>query len=72
MGILRIQTEGSFLPHSKVFFAQHCGHGVAVDRAMNWLNIIRQEAILRDKALLEKGRAPEDNFAEARKRGLLE
>jgi len=72
MGILRIDAEGSFRHFRQVFKAQDVGHAVAVDNAIKMLTDFKGEAIKQDLKLREDGHAPDDNFAEAVTRGLLD
>lgn len=71
MGMLMVRTWGSFRMQETIFKAQSCGHAVAVDDAITFLEKFKKEARKQDKQLREEGHAPDDDFAEADKRGLL-
>jgi hypothetical protein len=69
MGIIRIETFGSFPQHEEHFRAQECGHAVAVQRAIDWLRgDMLPDAIKSDKQLRAQGHAPDDDFKEYDKR----
>ena len=73
MGQIRIQVVGSFTPvHDKTFSALKSGHTVAVDDAIRFLERVKKEALANDTSLYEQGHEPEDGFATARGRGLLD
>ena len=72
VGMLRVYTWGSFRRTDKTFEAQKSGHAVAVDDAITFLMQFMPEARAQDLKLRAGGHKPDDDFAEANKRGLLE
>lgn len=71
MGMIRVQTWGSFGQVDKTFKAQTSGHAVAADDALQFLQGVANAAAVKDQKLRTEGHEPDDGFAEAEKRGLL-
>ena len=71
MGKLKIIALGSFRQIDVEYSAVPHGHTVAVDDAIAYLKIYRDEARVQDLRLREKGVYPAEGFDEAYKRGLL-
>lgn len=63
MGMLNIETGGSFPTHRKSFGAMDSGHAHAVAEAIAWLSEeVLPEAIERDHKLHEEGAKPRLGF----------
>lgn len=63
MGVLRIDTGGSFPPRTKVFEANDHGHAHAVAQAIEWLAAeVLPAAIAQDHRLAASGSQPELGF----------
>ena len=72
MGMIGLRVWGSFNSRiNEVISAEKSGHAVAVDDAIKELEKLRESAAEQDRDLRAGGDAPEDNFAEADRRGLL-
>ena len=66
MGVLNIETSGSFPRRSKTFGAIDHGHAHAVADAIRWLSEeVLPEAIERDHRLHEEGAKPTKGFDRA-------
>lgn len=63
MGVIRIETSGSFPGRSKTFSAIEKGHAHAVAEAIAWLSTeVLPEAIERDHRLHDEGAKPTRGF----------
>jgi hypothetical protein len=71
VGIIRIETWGSFPRETEHFHAQRSGHAVAVQNAIRWLQDRLPAAVAQDKKLRDSGQKPDDGFAEADKREIF-
>lgn len=61
MGIIRIETSGSFPGRNETFRAQTNGHAQAVAEAIRWLaDEVLPEAIEHDHGLHDRGVRPDD------------
>ena len=61
MGMIRIETYGSFPTRDKSFSAQAHGHAQAVAKAIQWLaDEVLPEAIERDHRMSDQGIRPDD------------
>jgi len=73
MGMLNIKMWGSFPGCERMFKAQESGHAVAVDDAITFLqDVVLPAAIANDRACRADNAMPDDKFAEADKRKILE
>ena len=71
MGMLKISMWGSFPQRDVTFAAQESGHAVAVDDAIEYLKLAKENAVEIDQRLMLEGHEPDDGFGEANKRGLI-
>jgi hypothetical protein len=71
MGMIQITFMGSFSRDEKKFSAMSSGHAVALDDAIAWLESKREAIAKQDNDLRSRNRAPQDEFSEADRRGLL-
>ena len=62
MGMITINTLGSFGTKEVKFSAMKYGHAHAINEAMEWLNREMGKAINSDHALRSKGISPEIGF----------
>ena len=62
MGLISIQTKGSFGESYKNFSAQENGHAHAVNKAMIYLNDLMRRAINNDHKCHDEGLKPDDGF----------
>lgn len=63
MGVIEINTHGSFGQKTAKFPALHHGHAAACARAMQWLSgVLLPESVGRDHDLHEQGHKPERGF----------
>jgi len=65
MGMIRIETYGSFPANSKIFSAMQSGHECAVEDVIKWLETqMLDSSRQQDKKLRADGHAPEDGWVE--------
>lgn len=65
MGMIRIETWGSFPINTKVFSAMGSGHECAVEDVLKWFETTMLDLARRqDKKLRAEGHAPEDGWVE--------
>lgn len=70
MGMVRIETWGSFSLKRRSFSAMEHGHAHAVAQAIQWLSEeVLPEAIERDCRLAEQGSKPDHGFDRPKKAG---
>jgi hypothetical protein len=69
MGMLKIETLGSFKPESKTFSAMEHGHAHAVAGAIAFLStVVLPEAIANDHKCHDEGLRPSSGFEVSPKR----
>lgn len=72
MGVLTINTRGSFPNHNRTFEAQYNGHAHAVAEAIQFLStVVLPEAIERDHRLSEQGATPTYGFDRPKLKGTI-
>lgn len=72
MGVLTVNTRGSFPAHNRTFKAENNGHAHAVAEAIQFLStVVLPEAIERDHRLSEQGARPIDGFDRPKLKGTI-